>query len=299
MRKSLVLCLCASALTLGTWARADATTTCTDASSQGQIQRDAHKLVEARDQFIICAKKECPSVVRKDCATWLEQVQASLPSVVPIAADEAGNSLPDVKVSMDGKLLVDKLDGRAVEINPGTYMFTFEAPDGTKTDKQVVVAEGEKDKRIAATIARPAEMGTGAVTPPGTINEPTPPPTSPSTPAEVPPAVSSTSPWKPIGIVTTGLGVVGLGLGGFFGMQASTKKDSAGCDSHSVCPTPTAFSTLSTAKSDGNVSTGLFVAGGVMAAGGIMMWALAPSTRVQVAPSVGKNTAGVLLHGAW
>jgi hypothetical protein len=285
-------------LTHGTWAHADGTTTCTDASSQGQIQRDAHKLVEARGQFIICARQECPGVVRKDCATWLEQVQASLPTVVPIAADEAGNSLPNVRVSVDGKLLVEKTDGRAIEINPGTYTFTFEAPDGTKAESQVVVAEGEKDKRIGATIARPAPAVVAA-TPPATINGSTPLPASPSTPDEVPHAVSSSSPLKAVGIVTTGLGVVGLGLGAVFGLQASSKKSSAGCDSHSVCPTPTALNTLNTAKGDGNVSTGLFVAGGVLAAGGILIWALAPSSPVQVAPSVGMNTASVLLRGAW
>jgi hypothetical protein len=297
MRKTLVVCLCASALTYGAWARADETTTCTDASSQGQIQRDAHKFVEARNQFLVCAKQECPSVVRKDCTTWLEQVQASLPTVVPIATDEAGNSLPGVKVSMDGKVLLEKIDGRSVEVNPGTYTFTFEAPDGTKSEKQVVVAEGEKDKRVTATIAKPGAALSTA--PPTAGAEPLPPQTPPSTPAGGPPAEASSSPLKTIGIVTAGLGVVGLGLGTVFGVEASSKKGSAGCDSNSVCPTTTALNTLSSAQSAGNVSTGFFVVGAVLAAGGIMMWALAPSSPVQVAPSVGTNTAGMLLRGMW
>jgi hypothetical protein len=297
MRRTLVIGLCATALTFGARAHADGTTNCTDASSQGQVQRDAHKLVEARNQFILCAKKECPGVVRKDCATWLEQVQASLPTIVPIAVDEAGNSLPAVKVSMDGKLLVEKIDGRAIEVNPGTYNFTFEAPDGTKVEKQVVVAEGEKDKRVMATVAKPAAVASAAPSPPTTIvpaaSAPAPGPPGESTPR------TSLGRWKVVGIVTAGVGVVGLGLGSVFGLMASSNKSSAGCNSNSVCPDQNAVNTLSSAKSDGNLATVFFVAGAVLAAGGITMWALAPSSSVQVAPSFGTNTAGMVLRGTW
>ncbi len=294
MRKTLVIGLCASALTYGAWAHADGTTSCTDASSQGQIQRDAHKFVEARNQFILCAKKECPGVVRKDCTTWLEQVQASLPTVVPIATDEAGNTLANVKVLMDGKLLVEKIDGRAVEVNPGTYAFTFEAPDGTRAEKQVVVAEGEKDKRITATVAKPPEVSALAAPAPA----PAPAPAAPA-PAPVVLTETSSGPWKTIGIVTGAVGVVGIGLGSVFGVMASSKKGSAGCNSNSQCPNQGDVNTLSDAQSNGNVATGLFIAGSILTAGGIMIFALAPSSAVQVAPSVGTNAAGMLVKGVW
>jgi hypothetical protein len=297
MRRTLVIGLCTTALTFGARAHADGTTNCTDASSQGQVQRDAHKLVEARNQFILCAKQECPGVVRKDCTTWLEQVQASLPTVVPIAADEAGNSLPAIKVSIDGKLLVEKIDGRAIEVNPGTYTFTFEAPDGTKVEKQVVVAEGEKDKRVTATVARPVAVVSTATPPPSTTLSAASAPSA-SPPVESPPRTSFGR-WKIVGIVTAGVGVVGLGLGSVFGLMASSNKSSAGCNSNSVCPNQNAVNTLSSARSDGNLATVFFVAGAVLAAGGIMTWALAPNSSVQVAPSLGTNMAGATLRGAW
>jgi hypothetical protein len=299
MRKTLVLSLCTAALAYGGLARADGTTTCTNASSQGQTERDAHRLVEARNQFLICAKQECPGVVRKDCAAWLEQVQASLPTVVPLATDAAGNGLPGVKVSMDGKLLLASADGRAVEVNPGTHTFTFEAADRTKADLQIVVAEGQKDKRVAAIIGKPAGPDTGTPATPAAAPAPaaTPPPAA--APAERPPGETSSGPWKTIGIVTAGVGVVGIGLGSVFGVMASSNKSSAGCDSNSACPTTSAENTLSTAQSDGNLSTVFFIAGAVLAAGGIMTWALAPSGAVQVAPSAGTNTAGMLVKGAF
>jgi hypothetical protein len=290
MRKTLALCLLASALTHGAPARAEGHAACTDASSQGQIQRDAHKLLEARAQFFLCARQECPGVVRRDCSAWLEQVQASIPTVVPIATDEAGNGLVGARVSMDGKVLLERIDGQAVDVNPGTHTFTFEAADGTKADIQMVIAEGQKDKRITATIAK-APVSPGPVAPPG--------PALSSLPESPPPEPPSSAPWKTIGLVTAGVGVVGLGLGTVFGLEASSKKSSAGCDANSQCPTQAGVSTLSTAQSDGNLSTVFFIAGGVLAAGGLLVWALAPSSRVQVAPTVGTNAAGLLLRGAW
>ena len=294
MRKTLVLGVSTAALALGAPASADSTTVCTGASSQGQTARDAHRLVEARDQFLICAKQECPGVVRKDCTAWLEQVQASLPTVVPIANDVAGNGLAGVKVSIDGKVLLEKADGRAVEVDPGTHVFTFEAADGQKTDLQIVVAEGQKDKRIAATIGKPAEPAAPPLAP--ATAPPAPASASPGAPA---PAETSSGPWKTVGIVTAGLGVVGIGLGSVFGVEASSKKGSAGCNSDSQCTTHSGVSTLSDAQGDGNVSTAFFIAGSLLAAGGVMIFALAPSSPVQVAPSVGTNTAGMLLRGVW
>jgi hypothetical protein len=302
MRKLLALSLCMSSLGYALGARAD-TAACTNASSQGQILRDAHKLVEARNQFLICARQVCPSVVRKDCTTWLEQAQATVPTIVPIATDDAGNSLPGVKVLIDGNVLVEKNDGRAVEVNPGTYTFTFVAPDGTKVDRQVVVAEGEKDKRVVAAVVKPvaAPGPQAAAPPPITVNVTTPSPaTSGPPPAEsAPQPEASHSPWRTVGIVTAGVGVVGVVLGSVFGVEASSKKGSANCNSNSVCPNGTDLSTLQSAQSAGNLSTVFFIAGGVLAAGGIMTWALAPSGSVRVAPSVGAGGGGVTMRGMW
>src|SRR5580704_15746858 len=71
---------------------------CLDASSQAQTLRDAHQLVEARDQLRICARQICPAVVQADCATWLDAVEKSLPTVVLTAKDGRGGDVINVKV---------------------------------------------------------------------------------------------------------------------------------------------------------------------------------------------------------
>lgn len=50
-----------------------------------------------------------------DCTRWEDEVLSSLPSVVPVAVDEAGVNLIDVQVSLDGVPLVNAPAGQAIE----------------------------------------------------------------------------------------------------------------------------------------------------------------------------------------
>ena len=81
MKTALLVALGASATLATTAALADDKAACLSASQQAQNLRDAHKLVEARAQLRVCARKECPAVVQRDCLTWLGEVERSLPTV--------------------------------------------------------------------------------------------------------------------------------------------------------------------------------------------------------------------------
>jgi hypothetical protein len=59
---------------------------CFDAATEGQSLRDANRLVEARERFRVCAQDECPSSMKGDCATWLAEVERSLPGIVVLPA---------------------------------------------------------------------------------------------------------------------------------------------------------------------------------------------------------------------
>ena len=133
---------------------------CADAYSRAQELRSKRKLISAREALRVCSQTTCPAFIVKDCTTWLDEVQSSLPSVVPVATDGQGNDLPGVRVSMDGQVLLENSDGRSVEVDPGQHTFTFEltgpqAEQAPAAVKHVVVAEGEKNKRISAIIQRP------------------------------------------------------------------------------------------------------------------------------------------------
>jgi len=246
--------------------------TCADAYTRAQSLRNDHKLLDSRAALRICVQPTCKDFLVKGCSTWLAQVETSIPSVVPVATDAKGNDLPSVRVSMDGQLLLERLDGRSVDVDPGTHTFTFEASDGTKAEKQVVVAEGEKNKRVTATLGAPVEA-------------------RPVTPGGDTKSTSSGVPWRTIGLVTAGVGVAGLVVGSVFGIEAAN-----GC-SNSVCPSETA---KDNAGANADRSTGFFVAGGVLAAAGVTMWLLAPRAEsVQIGPSAMNGGGGVIVRGVW
>jgi hypothetical protein len=278
---------------------------CGDAYTQAQTLRNARKLVKARDALRVCAQPTCKDFVVKDCTQWLDEVQAGLPTVVAVAKDAEGNALPNVKVFVDGQPLAIDV-GRSIEVDPGPHTFTFQAADGTKTDKQVLIVEGEKEKLVTVTLGKPAEpvappLPTAAPppTPPAASGGPAPPgDNAPSTSASGH-ASSSSFPWKTAGLVGAGVGVVGLGIGAVFGVNALSKKNDAHCDANNVCPDSSSANTLRDAGSAATASTVFFVAGAVLAAAGVTVWVLNPGGTVKAAPTAGANSAGLVLMGAW
>jgi hypothetical protein len=304
LRTSVSLLATVVAWVASTPARAD-DQVCNDAYEQGQVLRKDAKLLEAREMLRACVNA-CKADSKKNaCVEWLAQAEHDIPTVVFSAKDAAGVVLVDVVVSMDSKALVATLDGRSVEVNPGVHTFSFQLLDGTnKKEIQVVAEQGKKDTPVAVTMGVSPPLLPSGKSPEAAHAASTPPSVVPAVPTGAlseaePPTGRSAAPWKAAGVVTLGAGVVALGVGTVFGMQAISKKSDAGCDSKSTCPNGSALDKLHDAHGAGDLSTIFFVAGGVLAGAGITMWALAPTMSVQVAPSVGQNTAGMTLRGTW
>jgi len=128
-------------------ARADVAA-CVAAHSHGQAERNAGRLQSARADFISCSTSECPSEIQAECASFLAEVEAFMASVVFAAIDEQGHDATDVKVSVDGQVVLDKLTGLATTLDPGSHEIAFSWPDGFVQKQTVVVAQGEKNRRV-------------------------------------------------------------------------------------------------------------------------------------------------------
>jgi hypothetical protein len=263
-------------------ALADDKATCIDTASKGQTLRNAHKLVEAREQLRVCASAMCPAAIQTDCAGWLADVEKTLPTVVLTARSGAGADLVDVKVSVDGQPLVSKLDGQAVPMNAGTHTFHFEGADGTSLDQQVLVREGEKNQTVGAVL--------GAAPP-----APAPlPATTPDTTA------APSSPLRTVGWALGAAGVAGLGVGAVFGTIAIGDKNGAHCVNNVCDP-----GTVSGIKSAALVSDIGWIAGGVLLASGAALVLFAPSAHhepaaaVRVAPVLTANGGLLVAGGSW
>ena len=147
--------LLAAAMTLAA-APASATTKkeCAAAYEQTQSLRKESKLASAREAALVCSHADCPRVVRGDCAEWLAEIEKSLPTVVLIARDERGEETADVRVFEGDKLVRERLDGKALPMDPGEHTLRFERDGAEPVTRKVIVHEGDKLVRIEASFVK-------------------------------------------------------------------------------------------------------------------------------------------------
>lgn len=139
-------------------ARADADS-CVSAHESAQRHRREGQLVRAREQLLSCAQPSCPGLVRNDCGAWLAEVDASLPSVVFAVASSGGSDLVEVRVYANGALLTERLDGRAIALDPGVFTLRFEAEGHAPLEQQVTIREAEKNRLLRAELQPLAKRG--------------------------------------------------------------------------------------------------------------------------------------------
>jgi hypothetical protein len=263
---------------------------CIDANEGAQTLRKNERLREAEQRLLVCVAASCPGVVRDDCAQRLTEVRAATPTIVFIVKDDADQDLSDVRVTMDGQVLAEKLDGTAIAIDPGQHRFVFESAGRNPEEKALVIREGEKDRheRIILTAA-----GAAAAAP------------VPDATVEGGPAATPTSPGKSqrvAGVVVGGVGVAGIALGSVFGIVAkSTYNGAVATCRNGVltdCTQPGVDQNKS-AHDQATISTVAFIAGGALLGAGVLVFFTAPKAAVTVSPSVGLGTAGLDVRGAW
>ncbi len=149
----------------------DAVRTCVARHGEAQEHRLEGRLVEARRALVECGRAECPGPVRADCAAWEAEVARSIPTVVVAARSRRGDEVA-VRVLVDGTVLRERLDGGAIEVNPGARRFRFELVGERPIELFVLVHEGEKHRLVEVDFSPPSP-------PPPTEPEPEPEPAGP------------------------------------------------------------------------------------------------------------------------
>jgi hypothetical protein len=160
-RVGLVL-LSVGALLISNQARADVAT-CVAAHATGQAERNEGRLQSAKAAFISCSTSECPGAIQSECAAFLAEVEGIMASVVFAAIDADGADAVNVKVKVDGKEMLERLSGLPTTLDPGSHEIVITWPDGFEQTQTVVVAQGEKNRRIE--LRRPAKKAESAPAP--------------------------------------------------------------------------------------------------------------------------------------
>jgi hypothetical protein len=177
---------------------------CVSAYDETQSSRQKGALRAAREKALACSQEACPAIVKKDCAQWLGELEAALPTVSFAVKDATGQDTTSARVFLDGQLLAERVSANAAQVDPGERTFRVELEGKPPIERKVVIREGEKGRVLEFSFADPAD----ATQPPATDDKDS---------AGIP--VAS---W-----VLGGVGVVGLGLFATFGAIGLSEKSDA------------------------------------------------------------------------
>jgi hypothetical protein len=147
-----------------------------DAYEQSQRLRREGKLRAAHERLVVCSNRSCPEAAQLDCAHWLAEVEQAQPGAVVTARGPDGQELTDVRVLVDGEVAADRLDGRAIAVDPGLHTVRVETAQGRSLEQSVMFREGEKFRAVAFAFApaasppplpTPAPLQAAEANPPG------------------------------------------------------------------------------------------------------------------------------------
>jgi len=219
-----------------------------------------------------------------------------------IAAAPGAESIPELVVKRDGVVVGAATFGTALPVDEGEHVVEASAPGRLPFTRRVTMPDGATE-----TVAIPLLTETAKAE--GT---PARPPVGEKTPAEKP--KGGGFPLKTVGLVTGGVGVVLVGVGGYFGISAIGKNKNSnaqGCNESTDVCTGNGLELRRAAVDAGNTSTALFVVGGLVTAAGIAMFVLAKPTTATAtatertrptlagAPAIAPGAAGFALSGSF
>jgi serine/threonine-protein kinase len=220
-----------------------------------------------------------------------------------IEVAESTRALPGLRIKRDGADTGLGIIGSAVPADPGPSKIDVTAPDHESFSVTVRVQPGGRQTVLIPTLAvvegpRPVDAAVplAAAPPPEQKNDQA--PVAPAAPAadENPGGTQ-----RVIGLVLAGGGLVGLGLGTYFGLRAIDKEKQADekC-SPTLCQEKADYENSDQAHSAATGSTISFVAGGALLAAGAVVFFTAPSksSSVGLSPVVGPGFAGLRIGGS-
>ena len=190
-------------------------------------------------------------------------------------------------VKRDGREVAEALFDTAIPVDPGEHAIEASAP-------------GKKTWTATARVPKTAGVVTAEI--PALEDAPT-----------VAAGAAKGEWWstqRKVSVGVAGAGVVGLVVGSVFGAQALSKYSDSKAHCQAATPNVCSAEGIALRGSAGtaaDVSTVSMIAGGVLLAGGVVLFVTAPSgdagksgaARIKVAPMMTSRVGGLLLQGEW
>lgn len=227
-----------------------------------------------------------------------ERADALEPKLSRLTIDVAPEAaaVPGLVVTRDGHPVGQGAWGAPTPLDPGEHVIAAKAPGKVSWSGTVTVGK-ESD---AQTIRIPALADAPAAEPPPSV-----PPATQEAPPTESRAFFNGSPLQTIGLVTAGVGVVGLGASAVFALGASRLNADSNADGH--CTEATGcdaygFEKRTDAASAADTATLLLVVGAGLTATGAALVVVGSSQRSEAArfdavPLLGPGVAAVSMRG--
>jgi tetratricopeptide (TPR) repeat protein len=229
------------------------------------------------------------SKARQDLATERAQALQERLSTLTIRAMTGDDDSAHLEIRRDGVPVQPAELGAPIPVDPGEHLIEVTAPGKQTWSSKVLV--GADAAKVQVDIPK-LEAAISDAPPPAA-----PAPAAATTDTAPPPAApkSSGSAQRTAGLISAGVGVVGVGLGTVFGLQASGNWSDAKeeCQAYPYECSQKGLDLRSDAKSQATLSTVGFIAGGALLGLGAVLYFTAPSKKENVAFIVGPGSAFV------
>jgi hypothetical protein len=228
---------------------------------------------------------------------------SALEAKVPKLTIVAPKNATGLEVRRNGELLGSVLWGNAIPVDPGSYTIEASAPGKKRWSSVATVGPNGANVTVTIPSLEDADLPVGAAPVPESSFEPAAQAAPPA--SESPALPHSASAQRTASAVVASVGVVGIGIGAYFGVESFSKhSDYVSHCSGGFCDA-TGLSGHADAVTAGNVATVAFLAGGALVATGAVLWFTSPKTSsttgtgVRVVPLVAAGTAGLSVGGGW
>ncbi len=218
---------------------------------------------------------------------------------VELAPDVA--RITGVVVKRSGQRLEPSLFGTPLPVDPGEYRIEVSAPGYETWTTPIKVESGgaSASVRVPALVKSTEPVAPGA-TPAAAGGSGTakPIPLPPLLPAD-----ANLTTQQTLGIVVGGIGVIGLGLGSYFGIRAISKNSEAEqqCPNAGLCNNDRGLSLTDQARKQASASNIAFAAGGVFVATGAVLYLTggrtSSSERLSLVPLLAPGAAAASISG--
>lgn len=180
---------------------------------------------------------------------------------------------PGLKILRNNTELKREVWGAALPIDPGKHEISAAAPGKKGWSTSVEIAAGPGTDTVAIPALEDAPASPPPPPPPPPVKAPDPPPPPP-------PPAPFFNPQRVAGLAVGSAGVIGLGLGGLFaGLAASANGSAKEICVRVICTDRSGVDAANRAGTFADASTGLFIAGGVVAATGLIVFLTASSSK--------------------